>query len=272
MWADYMSVTTTENFLNAAVLATGKSTMVNAACEPHVQELCLFLNQMGAKVSGIGTNTLEINGVESLSGTEYTIKSDHHEITTFLALGAMTGGEIRVENSLPEYFPLINRAFQKLGVTIEYEGTTAIVRENQPLIVEKPFTRNLLPKVEAAPWPYFPVDLMPLMMALAVKAKGEIMFWNKIYEGGLFWVPTLLEFGAKVTLCDPHRVIVFGGIQLEPAKVKAPDIIRATIALAMVALATEGTSAINSAETIKRAHPHFSEKLQSLGAEISWSD
>ncbi|WKZ30341.1 MAG: UDP-N-acetylglucosamine 1-carboxyvinyltransferase [Candidatus Dojkabacteria bacterium] len=270
LWPDYMSVTTTENFINGAVLAKGKSKITNAACEPHVQELCRFLVQMGAKIEGIGTSTLVIEGVETLSGTEYTIWSDHHEITTFLALGAMTGGEIEVQNALPEHFPLIVRAFKKLGVYVEYDGNTAIVRKSQRLVIEKPFTQNMLQKIEAAPWPYFPVDLHPLMIALAVKAKGEIMFWNKVYEGGLFWIPELVKFGVKATLCDPHRVIIYGGHELSAATVDAPNIIRAAISLTMVALSIEGESTIRGADSIKRAHPHFAEKLKGLGADIEW--
>ncbi|PJB22476.1 UDP-N-acetylglucosamine 1-carboxyvinyltransferase [Candidatus Dojkabacteria bacterium CG_4_9_14_3_um_filter_150_Dojkabacteria_WS6_41_13] len=271
LWPDYMSVTTTENFINAAVLAKGKSKMVNSASEPHVQELCVFLTKLGAKIEGIGASTLVIEGVKQLHGTEYTIGSDHHEITTFLALGAMTGGEIKVHNALPQHFPLIVRSFKKLGVEIEYEGTTAIVRENQSLVIEKPFTSNMLQKIEAAPWPYFPVDLMPLLVALAIKAKGEIMFWNKVYEGGLFWAPEIMKFGAKIALADPHRMIVFGGEKLEPAQVDAPNIIRAAIALTMLALAIDGTSTIRSADSIKRAHPNFAGKLQEIGADIVWS-
>lgn len=270
LWPDYMSVTTTENFINGAVVAKGTSRMTNAASEPHVQELCRFLEQMGAKIEGIGTSTLTIHGVQELSGTDYTIGSDHHEITTFLALGAMTGGEIRVHKAIPEHFPLIVRSFNKLGVHIEYENDTAIVRENQSLIVQRPFTHNMLQKIEAAPWPYFPVDLMPLLIALAIKAKGEVMFWNKVYEGGLFWAPELLKFGAKVSLSDPHRLIIFGGEPLTPATVAAPNIIRAAIALTMLALSTEGKSTILNADSIKRAHPHFNEKLTELGANISW--
>lgn len=271
IWPDYMSVTSTENFINAAVLAKGFSKMTNAASEPHVQELCNFLAGMGAQIQGIGTSTLVITGVEELHGTDYTVTSDHHEITTFLALGAMTGGEIRVRNAIPHHFPLINNAFKKLGVKVEYEQDTAIVRENQELIIQKPFTHNMVQKIEAAPWPYFPVDLMPLMIALAIKAKGEIMFWNKVYEGGLFWVPELAKFGAKISLADPHRIMVFGGEKLTPAAVDAPNIIRAAIALTMLALATPGESIIRYADSIKRAHPHFEEKLQLLGANIVWT-
>ncbi len=270
IWQDYMSVTTTENFIMAAVKAKGKSVMTNAASEPHVQDLCNFLIQMGAKINGVGSCRLEAKGVENLHGTEFTISSDHHEITTLLALGAMTGGEIRVKNSEPEYFPLINKSFEKLGVNIEYEGDTAIVKENQNLKVVDPYTKNLLQKIEAAPWPYFPADLMPLMIALAVKSHGSVMFWNKLYEGGFFWIPEMIKFGAHIVMCDPHRIIVFGGKELKPATVNAPDIIRATVALLMVALSIDGESVITNADSIKRAHPEFVENLQKLGADIEW--
>ena len=272
LWQDYMSVTTTENFIMAAVKAEGVSTMVNAASEPHVQDLCNMLVSMGAKIEGIGSCKLTITGVKELHGTEFTISSDHHEITTLLALGAMTGGEIRVNNAEAEHFPLIVKSFKRLGVEINYDGDTATVGRSQKLEVEEPYTSNLLPKIEAAPWPYFPADLMPLMVAIAVKAKGSIMFWNKLYEGGFFWIPEMIKFGAEIVMCDPHRIIVYGGKNLKPANVDSPNIIRATVALMMLALTIDGESIIKNADTIKRAHPHFVENLQKLGAEISWCD
>jgi len=272
LWQDYMSVTTTENFAMAASLAKGTSIMVNAASEPHVQDLCNFLVSMGADIEGIGSSTLTINGVSKLHGTEFTVSSDHHEITTLLALGAMTGGQVRVTNSIPHHFPLINKTFEKFGVKIKYDGDTAYTDKNVKLKVVEPFTKNLLQKVEAAPWPYFPTDLLPLMMALAVKAEGNSMFWNKLYEGGLFWIPEMIKFGAHIVMCDPHRVIIFGGKELKPTEVDAPNIIRATVALLMVALTIEGESIINNADTIKRAHPNFVENLQKLGADIKWAN
>jgi len=272
LWQDYMSVTTTENFAMAACLAQGESIMVNAASEPHVQDLCNFLNKMGANIEGIGSSTLKVTGVNSLHGTEFTISSDHHEITTLLALGAMTGGNVRVNNAIPEHFPLINRSFAKFGVNIKYDGSTAYVEKNGPLKVVEPYTKNMLQKIEAAPWPYFPTDLLPLMMALAVRSEGNIMFWNKLYEWGLLWIPELAKFGAHVVMCDPHRVIVFGGKELKPANVDAPNIIRATVALLMVALTIDGESVIKNADTIKRAHPNFVENLRMLGADIEWVD
>lgn len=270
LWQDYMSVTTTENFIMAASKAKGVSTMTNAASEPHVQDLCNFLISMGAKISGVGTSTLEITGVEELHSTEFSISSDHHEITTLLALGAMTGGEIRVNNSEPEFFPLINKTFNKFGVQIEYEGDTAIVKPIAKLVIQEPYTKNMLQKIEAAPWPYFPADLIQLMIALAVKSEGNIMFWNKLYEGGFFWIQEMMKFGAHIVMCDPYRIIVFGDKPLSPATVDSPNIIRATVALMMVALTIKGESLIRNADSIKRAHPNFVENLQKLGADIAW--
>ena len=272
LWLDDMSVTTTENFIMAASRARGRSELTNAASEPHVQALCNFLNQMGAKIDGVGSCKVIIEGVDKLHGTDFTIPSDHHEITTLLALGAMTKGNVRVTNSEPEYFPLINRCFRKLGVNIEYDGDTAFVKGTQELKVLEPFTKNLLQKIEAAPWPYFPADLIPLMIALAVKADGSIMFWNKLYEGGFFWIPEMVKFGAHIVMCDPHRVIVYGNKPLQAATVNAPDIIRATVALLMVALTINGESRIKNADSIKRAHPNFIENLNKLGADIEWAE
>ncbi|HUJ43018.1 MAG TPA: UDP-N-acetylglucosamine 1-carboxyvinyltransferase [Opitutaceae bacterium] len=269
-WQDYMSVTATENFVMAAVLAEGSSTLINAASEPHVQELCAALNAMGAKIEGMGTSMLRVEGVKQLHGGTFTINSDYHEIVTFLALGAITGGEVRIEQSLPHHFDLITRAFQKLGVAITHEGTAAVVRRGQLLQIEPTYTPNLLPKIEAAPWPYFPVDLLPCMIALSVRAQGEIHFWNKVYEGGFTWLPELAKFGAHVVVCDPHRVIVFGDRPLRPAIVEAPYIIRAAVALYMVAASIPGRSVVRNAEIIQRAHPRFVENLRALGAEVEW--
>ena len=269
-WPDYMSVTATENFVMAAALAEGTSIIINAASEPHVQDLCGVLAGMGAKISGVGTSQLTIEGVKRLKGGTFTINTDYHEVVTFLALGAITGGEVRVRHSLPHHFDLITRSFRKLGVIIEHQGDTAIVRRRQKLVIEAPYTINLLPKIEAAPWPYFPVDLLPCMIALSVRAKGAIQFWNKVYEGGFTWMPELSKFGAHVVVSDPHRIIVFGDRPLRSAIVDAPYIIRAAVALYMVAASIPGRSVVKNADTIMRAHPNFVENLRSLGAEVEW--
>ncbi|HVT73489.1 MAG TPA: UDP-N-acetylglucosamine 1-carboxyvinyltransferase [Lacunisphaera sp.] len=269
-WPDYMSVTATENFVMAAVLADGESVLINAASEPHVQDLCAVLAAMGAKIAGTGTSQLTITGVKSLHGGTFTINSDHHEVVTFLALGAITGGEVRVRDSQPQHFDLINRSFAKLGVQVGYDGDTAIVRRKQQLVIAEPFTSNLLAKIEAAPWPYFPVDLLPCMIALSVRARGTIMFWNKVYEGGFTWMSELSKFGAHVVVSDPHRITVFGAKPLRPAVVEAPYIIRAAVALYMVAASIPGQSVVKNADTIRRAHPNFVENLRSLGAAVEW--
>ena len=235
-----------------------------------MQDLCAALVAMGAQIDGLGTSMLKITGVEKLHGADITINSDYHEIVTFLALGAITGGEVRVNKALPHHFDLIARAFKKLGVIIEHEGDTVIVRRGQKLVIETPFTTNLLPKIEAAPWPYFSVDLLPLMIALSVRCEGTIHFWNKVYENGFSWIPEIAKFGAHALVSDPHRLVVFGNRPLRPAVVDSPYIIRAAVALYMVAAAIPGQSVVRHAEIIKRAHPRFVENLRTLGAEVEW--
>jgi UDP-N-acetylglucosamine 1-carboxyvinyltransferase len=269
-WLDYMSVTVTENFAMAAAVAEGTSTLINAASEPHVQDLCKALVLMGAKIGGIGTSMLLVEGSPKLHGATIEIGTDYHEVTTFLALGAITGGEVRVRRSVPAHFDLITRSFAKLGVNVEHEGDTAIVRRGQTRVIETPYTSNLLPKIEAAPWPYFSVDLLPLLIALSTRCEGTIHFWNKVYENGFSWMPELAKFGAHVLVSDPHRIVVFGNKPLHPAVVDSPYIIRAAVALTMVAASIPGRSVVRNAEIIKRAHPRFVENLRSLGADLDW--
>jgi UDP-N-acetylglucosamine 1-carboxyvinyltransferase len=269
-WLDYMSVTVTENFAMAAAIAEGSSTLINAASEPHVQDLCTALVAMGARISGIGTSMLSIEGVPRLHGATVEIGTDYHEVTTFLALGAITGGEVSVRNSVPKHFDLITRSFQKLGVAVTHDGNTALVRRGQPRVIQAPFTSNMLPKIEAAPWPYFSVDLLPLLIALSTRCQGTIHFWNKVYENGFSWMPELAKFGAHVLVSDPHRIVVFGNTPLRPAVVDSPYVIRAAVALTMVAASIPGRSVVRNAEIIKRAHPRFVENLRSLGAELEW--
>lgn len=269
-WLDYASVTTTENFVLCALSAGGRSTLTNAACEPHVQEFCRFLEMLGARIEGIGTSRLCVEGGYMLGGGEFRFAEDFHEITTFLALGAITGGEIVVRNSVPEHFPLIDRSFAKFGVTVAHrDGWSTATREG-PLQVKPPFTPNILTKVEAAPWPYFPVDLLPIFVALGVQAQGSVMFWNKVYDGAMGWTSELSKFGAHVVLADPHRLITFGGLPLRPARVESPYIIRVAIALLMVAASIEGCSTIMNAQPIRRAHPRFVENLRQVGADVEW--
>jgi UDP-N-acetylglucosamine 1-carboxyvinyltransferase len=269
-WLDYASVTTTEHFVMCAALAQGTSTLVNAASEPHVQDLCNVLVAMGAKIDGIGTSVLKVDGVEALHGADVRVSDDHHEIFTFLAIGAMTGGDVSVEHSVQHHFPLMNRAMEKFGVDVEQTPTGSRVVATDRLRIEQPRTSHLLQKVEGAPWPYFPVDLIPPVVALATVADGDMLFWNKVYEGAFGWVPELAKFGAQVTVCDPHRIIVFGRDDLRAAVVDAPYIIRVTIALFMVGATIDGESVIRNASPVRRAHPNFVENLRSLGADVEW--
>lgn len=269
-WLDYASVTTTENFVMCAATAKGTSRLTNAASEPHVQEFCAFLNAMGAKAQG-GSSQVVVEGVEELGGCEFTLGDDFHEIATFLAMGAITGGEIRVRNGHPEQFPLIDRTFAKFGVEVTHENGWSSVAPNGGLKVREPFTSHVLQKVEAAPWPYLPVDLLPIFIALGARAEGQMLFWNKVYEGALGWTSELAKFGAHAVLCDPHRVITFGGKPLAAAEVESPYIIRVAIALFMLAASIEGRSVILNADPIRRAHPQFAENLTALGAEVAWA-
>jgi UDP-N-acetylglucosamine 1-carboxyvinyltransferase len=271
-WTDYASVTTTENYVLCAALAEGRSVLMNAASEPHVQEFCAFMSMLGARIEGHGTSRLVVHGVAELGGGEFTFAEDFHEIVTFLALGAITGGGVEVKNSQPEQFPLIDRTFAKFGVHIEHSEGWSRAHADRPLHVREPFTRNILQKVEAAPWPYLPVDLLPIFVALGVRAEGSMMFWNKVYDGAMGWTSELSKFGAHAVMCDPHRVITFGGKPLGPASVESPYIIRVAIALLMVAASIPGNSTIRNATPIRRAHPRFVENLCELGADIEWRE
>ena len=270
-WTDYASVTTTENFVLCAALADGTSTLNNAASEPHVQEFCAFMRMLGAQIEGVGTSRLTVHGVGKLGGGEFRFIEDFHEAVTFLALGAITGGNVEVRNSAPEQFPLIDRTFAKFGVEVRHEGGWSRARLPEGrLRVREPFTRNILQKVEAAPWPYLPVDLLPIFVALGVRAEGSMMYWNKVYEGAMGWTSELSKFGAHTVMADPHRVITFGGKPLAPAEVDSPYIIRVAIALLMVAASIPGRSVIHNATPVRRAHPQFAENIRALGAHVEW--
>ena len=271
-WLEYASVTTTENFAMSAVLARGRSRLVNAACEPHVQEFCRFLTLMGARICGIGSSHLQIEGVDALGGADYAFADDFHEVATFLALSAITGGDVTVRNSVADQFPLLDRTFAKFGVELEHRDGFSAAHVAGTLAVRGAVTANLLQKVEAAPWPYVPADLLPIFVALGVRAHGSALFWNKVYEGALGWSGELGKFGAHAVLCDPHRLIVYGGKPLRPSTVESPYIIRVAIALFMLAASIDGRSVIRNALPIRRAHPRFVDNLQSLGARVEWID
>lgn len=272
MWLEYASVTTTENFIISALNANGTSQIVNAACEPHVQEMCTFIEAMGGTIRGKGTSMVSVDGCREFKPVDYTFVEDFHEIATFLALSAVTGGDITVRNTRPEDFMLIDRTFEKFGAHVEHKDGWSRLNAPSELVVQQNFTSHITTKVEAAPWPYIPADLLPIFIALGVKAKGQTMFWNKVYEGGLTWHTELSLFGAHTLLCDPHRLITFGGDKLRPATVTSPYIIRVAIAMLMVAASIEGESTILDADPIRRAHPDFVPNIDSLGVDVEWTD
>lgn len=269
IWADYASVTATETFLMMAAMAQGTSVLTNAASEPHVQALCDMLIAMGVQISGIGTSRLQITGSPHLSGATARVPDDHHEVATLLALGGVTGGRVTVETDILAHMPLIFRQFEKLGMQFEV-GTNEVTVTGWTREVTQPYTTEILPKIEAAPWPYFPADLLPQAIGVAVGCRQPVMFWNKVYEGALGWSGELLKFGARVTMSDPHRLIVFGDNTLRPATVESPYIIRVVVGLLLAAVQIDGQSCIRNADPIKRAYPNFAEKLALLGADIEW--
>ena len=270
-WLDYASVTTTENFVLCAAATPGTSVLTNAASEPHVQEFCRFMSMIGVRIEVAGTSRVTVHGGDQLVGGEFRFDEDFHEIATFLALGAITGGDVVVRNTAPDNFPLIDRTFEKFGVQVVHKDGWSRAHCDGPLKVQTPFTSNVLTKVEAAPWPYVPADLLPIFIALGVSAHGNALFWNKVYDGALGWSGELSKFGAHVYQSDPHRLITFGGGRLTPAVVESPYIIRVAIALFMVAASIPGRSEIRNATPIKRAHPRFAENLRSLGAQAEWA-
>ncbi len=266
VWLLETSPTATENILMFAISLPGETTIYNAACEPNVQDLCNFLNSCGANISGIGSNTLTIQRSKALIPKPYSIMSDHYEIATFLALGALTGGEISVMQAVPEHFTQVNREFAKFNINVEYQKDTAIIAKNQDIKI----TRTKAPMiVRAQPWPALPVDMLPLFIPLALKASsGQALFHNWMYEAGLFWTSELLKFGANLTMCDPHRILITAGNQLKGTTVESPYIIRAAIALTMTAMIAQGETKIINADSINRGHPNFVANLRTLGAKI----
>ena len=269
VWLDYQSVTATETFLMAAVVAKGTSTLTNAACEPHVKSFCDYLTTMGAKISGIGTSIITVEGVESLTGASCRVPDDHHEAATYAAIGAATGGILKIDTHIAPEMKLIVRQFQKIGLNVTVTETGLLTGPSD-FLVQKNFTPEVVTKVEAAPWPYFPADILPQIIGASIQSKGEILYWNKVYEGALFWSSELQKFGARVHLSDPHRLLMIGSGQLRPATVEAPYIIRVVLGLVIAALQIPGKSVVKKADPIARAHPDFIEKLQSLGADIRW--
>jgi UDP-N-acetylglucosamine 1-carboxyvinyltransferase len=267
MLLDEASVTATENALMAASLTPGNTVIRNAASEPHVQNLCRMLVGMGAHVSGIGSNTLSIDGVESLHGGAFEIGPDLLEVGSFLGLGAVTPGELRIKNIYPDDLRMVLYIFkERLGVNCWLDGRDLVVGDEQNLRVAMD-VGGAVPKIDDGPWPHFPADLLSIALIVATQAQGTVLIHEKMFESRLFFVDKLITMGARIILCDPHRAVVVGPSQLYGQSLSSPDI-RAGMTLVIAALAAEGTSVIANVNQIDRGYERLDEKLRSLGAEI----
>lgn len=266
LYLDEASVMGTENAIMAAVLAEGETVVSHAACEPHIQDLCRFLVACGARIDGIGSNVLRIEGVERLRGGEYRIGPDHIEVASFAALAAVTGGDVTIEDVNPDDLISIVPAFRKLGIRIEVGETTAHVPAGQDLHVEDDLGGQV-PKIESGIWPAFPADLTSIAVTAATQAHGMILIFEKMFESRLFFTDKLVSMGAKIILCDPHRAVVSGPSRLYAQRLESPDI-RAGMAMVIAALCADGRSTIGNIQQIDRGYERIDERLRALGADI----
>jgi UDP-N-acetylglucosamine 1-carboxyvinyltransferase len=267
VFLDEASVTATETTVMAAVTAEGTSRIFNSASEPHVQGLCRALNAMGASITGIGTNVLEIEGVPALRGARHRLSPDHIEIGSLIAIAAMTGGELRLLDVVPDHLRMVRLAFARLGVETLIDGTALIVPASQKRVIV-PDISGAIPKVDDAPWPGFPADLTPLALVLATQCDGTVLIHEKLFESRLFFVDSVIAMGGRVVLCDPHRALVIGPSRLHGAAIVSPDI-RAGMALIAAALCAEGRSIINNAWQVDRGYERIDQRLRALGARIA---
>jgi UDP-N-acetylglucosamine 1-carboxyvinyltransferase len=270
VFLDEASVTATENAVMAAVLADGSTVIDHAASEPHVQGLCRFLNAAGARIQGVGTNRLHIDGVTELRPVRHRLGPDHIEVGSFIALAAMTGGELSITDVVPDDLRMIRLMYRRLGVETRTEGTTLLVPRKQSLEIASD-TDGAIPKVDDAPWPGFPADLTSLALVLATQCRGTVLIHEKLFESRLFFVDSLIAMGARIVLCDPHRAVVVGPAELHSATLVSPDI-RAGMALIASALCARGRSIILNAHQVDRGYERIDERLRSLGAEITRVD
>ncbi|HYK05223.1 MAG TPA: UDP-N-acetylglucosamine 1-carboxyvinyltransferase [Thermoanaerobaculia bacterium] len=266
MFLDEASVTATENAVMAASLAEGETLIYNAAAEPHVQDLCHLLNKMGAKIEGIATNSLRIEGVESLHGCDFYINSDHIEVGSYIGLAAVTRSELLIEDAVPEHMYAVRHMLEKLGVEIKIEGKNIRVPKDQELRVRYDIGAAV-PKIDDGPWPLFPADLLSIMIIIATQAEGTVMIFEKMFESRLFFTDKLIGMGARIILCDPHRAIIVGGARLHGGEISSPDI-RAGMALLLAALCAKGESTIHNVHQIDRGYERIDERLNALGANI----
>ncbi len=260
------SVMATENAVMAAVTAEGKTTIYNAACEPHVQGLSHFLNRMGAKIEGIGSNMLQIEGVSALSGGEYRIQPDHTEVGSFIGLAAVTKSELKILNAGVQHLSVIRNMFEKIGIRTEADGDHLIVPKEQQRKVQTDIPGGI-PKIDDSPWPGFPADLTSIITVTATQSEGAVLIFEKMFESRLFWVDKLISMGAQIILCDPHRVVVSGPSPLRGALVSSPDI-RAGMALLIAAMGAQGTTEIMNIQQIDRGYESIDQRLNALGGNI----
>lgn len=265
---DEASVTATENAIMAAVLAKGVTVLRNAASEPHVQDLCHCLNRMGARIENIGSNTLVIHGRDRLGGAEFTLGADNIEVTSFIVIGALCADErgLWIRNADPQHLGMTRLVLRRLGIRFETHGADVFVPGNQHLVVEPEFD-GYMPKIDDNPWPAFPADAISPAIVAATQAEGSVLFHEKMYESRLYWVDKLINMGARIVLCDPHRCVVQGPSRLRGERVQSPDI-RAGVALVIAALCAEDVSVIQNVQQIDRGYERFEEKLRAIGAQI----
>ena len=270
LFLDEASVMGTENAVMAAVLADGETIVGHAACEPHIQDLCHFLVALGAEIEGIGSNVLRIRGVERLGGTTHRIRPEHVEVASFAALAATSGGEVTIEDVEPDDLISIVPAFRKLGITLEVGEKSVRVPPGQELHVVDDLG-DQIPKIESGIWPAFPADLTSIAVVAATQARGTVLVFEKMFESRLFFVDKLVSMGARIILCDPHRVVVTGPAKLYGQRLESPDI-RAGMAMVIAALCAEGTSTIGNVGQIDRGYERIDERLRDLGATIERAD
>jgi UDP-N-acetylglucosamine 1-carboxyvinyltransferase len=263
---DEASVTATENLLLAAVLSSGRTVIRNAASEPHVQQLCIALMRMGARLVGIGTNTITIDGTERLHGIEHTILSDHMEVGSLIGAAAMTHGEITIKGAVPQYLRMTRLVFERLGVETVVQGDDLIVRSKDRYVIEQDIG-GAIPTIKSQIWPGFPTDLTSIATAVATQAEGTVLIHEWMFPARMYWVGSLESMGARVVLCDPHRVVVVGPSQLYGTDLRSPDI-RAGMALLAATLCAKGQSVMSNVGQIDRGYADLDTRLRALGAKI----
>ena len=263
---DEASVTATENALMAAVLADGRTVIRNAASEPHVQQLSIALLRMGARINGIGTNTITIDGAPRLKGTDHTVLGDHMEVGSLIGLAAMTHGEITIKDAVPKYLEMTRLVFRRLGVETEVRGEDLFVKAKDRYEIEHDLG-GAIPKVQSQVWPGFPSDLTSIATAVATQSEGTVLIQEWMFPGRMYWVGSLESMGARIVLCDPHRVVVVGPSQLYGTDLRSPDI-RAGMALLGATLCAKGQSIMSNVEQIDRGYEDLDTRLRALGAKI----